>query len=75
MDAVFSRLFEDLTGRLTGPLTLRLVLQPLMSTLFAIRDGIKDAAENKPPYLWSLFTRAEDRRAVSGSAGRRWARS
>src|SRR5450432_2182736 len=55
-----SRFFEDLAGRLTGPLTLRLFLQPTMSTLFAIKDGIKDAAENRPPYLWSFFAHPED---------------
>ena len=61
MDVFFSRFFEDLAGRLTGPLTLRLILQPIMSSIFAIKDGIKDAAENKPAYLWSLFTHPEGR--------------
>lgn len=61
MDGTFSRFFEDLAGRLTGPLTLRLFLQPSMSTLFAIRDGIKDAAEDRPHYLWSLLTDPTDR--------------
>jgi hypothetical protein len=61
MDAVISRFFEDLAGRLTGPLTLRLFLQPIMSTLFAVKDGIKDAAEGRPAYLWSLFTDPENR--------------
>jgi hypothetical protein len=39
----------------------RLILQPLMATIFAIRNGLKDAKEGRPPYFWGLFTHPEQR--------------
>ncbi len=59
-----SRLWTDLIGRLTGPLTLRVYLQPTMAMLYAVRDGLKDAREGRPPYLWSIFTHPEERRRL-----------
>lgn len=50
------RVFIDLVGRLTGPLHLRLLLQPAMATFFGIRDGLKDAREDRPAYFWGFFT-------------------
>ena len=64
MDDQLSRIVTDLVGRLTGPLTLRLYLQPGMAMLFAIRDGLKDARAQRPPFLWTVFTSREDRRAL-----------
>lgn len=64
MDDVLARIWTDLIGRLTGPLTLRLYLQPAMATVFAIRDGLKDAKAERPPYLWTVFTSPGDRRAL-----------
>jgi len=40
----------------------RLILQPVMAALFAIRSGLKDAKEGKPPYFWTLFTDPAHRR-------------
>ena len=57
------RLWNDLLGRVTGPMTFRLVLQPLTAAFFAIRSGVRDAREGRPPYLWSLFFHADRRRA------------
>lgn len=48
--------WADLVGRLTGPLTFRLLLQPTMAMLYAVRDGMKDAYEGRPPYFWAIFT-------------------
>jgi hypothetical protein len=42
--------------RITGPMTFRLILQPMMATLLAVRGGLKDAREGRPPYFWSLLT-------------------
>ena len=56
MDDTFLRFWDDLAGRLTGPMTFRLILQPLMSSLNAVRDGVKDAREGRPPYFWAIFT-------------------
>ena len=49
MDPVISRVVGNLVARVTGPMHFRLLLQPGMATFFAIRDGLKDARECKPP--------------------------
>jgi len=46
----------NLAARVGGPMTFRIILQPLMASIFAFRDGLKDARENRPPYLWTLIT-------------------
>jgi hypothetical protein len=51
-----SQFWQELIARPSGPLAMRFYLQPLMATVFAIRDGIKDAREQKPAYFWALFT-------------------
>ena len=56
-----SEFWHDLAARPTGPLAMRFYLQPLMATLFALRDGFKDARNDKPPYFWALFTHPEQR--------------
>jgi len=61
MEDIFSRVVEDLVGRVSGPMKFRLILQPVMAALFAIRSGLKDAKQNKPPYFWALFTDSEHR--------------
>ncbi|HEX2446213.1 MAG TPA: hypothetical protein VHJ77_19855 [Vicinamibacterales bacterium] len=56
MDDTLANFWTNLVGRLTGPMTFRLILQPVMATIYAIRDGMKDAREGRPPYFWSIFT-------------------
>jgi hypothetical protein len=56
MDPIIARISHNLVARVTGPMHFRLLLQPGMATFFAIRDGLKDARECKPPYFWGLFT-------------------
>lgn len=56
MDDILSRIWEDLGSRIQGPMHFRFILQPLMATIFAIRDGVQDARNGRPAYLWSLFT-------------------
>jgi hypothetical protein len=74
MQDMFTRFSQNLIGRLTGPLNFRFILQPVMSTIFAIRDGVQDAREGKPAFLWSLFTdpihRREGLREMWASVGR-----
>jgi len=43
---------------------LRLFLQPTMATIFAIRSGLKDAREGRPPFLWAVFTDAASRHSL-----------
>jgi hypothetical protein len=61
MDEMFSRFVNDMVARVSGPMQFRLVLQPAMAAFFAIRSGLADAKEGRPPFFWSL---------VSGSAPR-----
>jgi hypothetical protein len=61
MEDLFSRIVEDIVGRVSGPMKFRLILQPVMAAIFAIRSGLKDAKQNKPPYFWALFTDPEHR--------------
>ena len=65
MDPMIARISHNLVERVTGPMKFRLLLQPAMATFFAIRDGLKDARECKPPYFWGLFTDKGEREAMS----------
>src|SRR5262245_55083459 len=56
MEDLATRLITDLIGRLTGPLTLRLFLQPGVATFLAIRDGLQDARDGRPPHFWRMLT-------------------
>ena len=56
MEEMIVRGFEGLLDRIGGPMTFRLILQPMMATLLALRAGLKDAREGRPPYLWTLIT-------------------
>ena len=51
----------NLASRVGGPMTFRIILQPLMASLFAFRDGLRDAREDRPPYLWTLITDSSQR--------------
>jgi hypothetical protein len=62
MDDILIRFWNNLIGRPDGPLSFRLFLQPLMATIFAIRAGLKDAREDRPPYLWAVFSNPAARR-------------
>jgi len=56
------RLIGDLISRLSGPLTLRLFLQPGVATFLAIRDGVRDARDGRPPHFWRMLTGPPDAR-------------
>jgi hypothetical protein len=64
MDHLIARVTENLIGRISGPMKFRLILQPGMALFLAIREGLKDAREGKPPYFWAIFTDAGERRAM-----------
>ena len=65
MDLHFiTRMSETLLARVTGPMKFRLLLQPSMSLFLAIRGGLKDAREGKPPYFWGLFTDPAERKVM-----------
>jgi hypothetical protein len=53
----FSRVWEMLVGRVNGPLTFRLLAQPAVAAILAVRAGLRDAREGRPPYFfWGMFT-------------------
>ena len=56
MEELIMRGWEGLVGRIGGPMTFRLILQPAMAALLALRAGLKDACEGRPPYFWTLLT-------------------
>ena len=58
MRDVLFRFWNELAGRVSGPMGFRIVLQPLVAALFALRSGLRDAREGRPPYLWSLLAHA-----------------
>ena len=64
MDDLVRRITEDLVARVTGPMKFRLVLQPCMALFFAVREGLKDAREGKPPYFWGCLTDRGEREAM-----------
>jgi hypothetical protein len=64
MDDLIARISEDLVARITGPMKFRLLLQPAMAIFLAIRAGLKDAREGKPPYFWAIFTDPGERRTM-----------
>ncbi len=64
MDDFLNRIVENLIGRVSGPLRFRLILQPIMAAIFAVRAGLMDAKEGRPPYFWALFTHTAERRQL-----------
>jgi hypothetical protein len=61
MDELIVRGLEGLVDRVGGPMTFRLILQPTMAALLALRAGLKDAREGRPPYLWTMITNPAQR--------------
>lgn len=55
LENLFARLWENLISRPAGPLKFRFLLQPTMAIFLAVRSGLKDSREGKPPYFWALF--------------------
>ena len=53
----FARVWEMLVDRVDGQMNFRLFVQPMVVTIFAIRAGLRDVREGRPPYFfWSVFT-------------------
>jgi len=61
VEDLLARVVENLIGRVSGPMKFRLILQPLMAAVFAVRAGLKDAREERPPYFWAIFTHPDQR--------------
>src|ERR1019366_3429842 len=50
MQELLTRTWDMLVGREHGPLAFRLVIQPMAGAFLAIRAGVKDAREGRPPH-------------------------
>jgi hypothetical protein len=61
MKDLLARVWMNVVGRVGGPMTFRIILQPTMAALLALRAGLKDAREGRPPYLWTVLTDAANR--------------
>jgi len=64
MEEFITRVLTGLSDRACGPMTFRINLQPLMAGLLALRAGIKDAREGRPPYFWTILTDSTQRMAL-----------
>jgi hypothetical protein len=64
MDDLLARVWDHLVGRTAGPLRFRLVLQPIVAVSLAIGAGLRDAALNRPPFLWITCVDAAQRAAM-----------
>jgi len=53
---------ERFLARLNGPMNVRFIVQPVMAMLLGARDGVHDAREGEPPFLWNVCMHAETRR-------------
>jgi hypothetical protein len=60
---LLSRVWVNMIERPSGPLAFRFMLQPTMSAALAIRDGVRDARQGTPPYLWSIIFDSGNRMA------------
>ena len=64
MEDMLIRFMSDMVARVSGPMKFRLVLQPAMAAFFAIRSGLADAREGRPPYFWALLSGSAPREAM-----------
>lgn len=63
----FSSAIDQLLRRASGPMHIRLIIQPIMAILLAIRAGLKDARENKTPFLWEFAKNKEQRKVLTNT--------
>ena len=71
MDTLYEMLMRrggHLIDRAGGPLNFRLVIMPLVVAFLAVKAGVKDAREGRPPFFWTLVTKTLERRQLVRSA-------
>ena len=64
MNEILARLWQNLYGRLAGPMNLRLIVQPAVATILAIRAGLRDARQDRPPFFWAVLWNKAHRREL-----------
>ena len=60
---ILTRFWDQLIAQPSGPLAFRFILQPAMAAIFAIRDGLKDARADRPPFLRIMLSEPSQRGA------------
>ncbi len=56
MDDIIIRAWQDMLSRVEGPMHLRFVIQPVVALIFAVRSGLRDAHEGRPPFFQSALS-------------------
>lgn len=64
MGSAIVRGLENIVGRSNGPMSFRLILQPTVAILLALRAGMNDAREGRPPFLWAVLSDPNCRREL-----------
>jgi hypothetical protein len=64
IDNLFSDMWEGLVSRSTGPLKFRFFLQPSVAIFLAIRAGIRDWRQDKPPFFWDFLADGSKRKEL-----------
>jgi len=64
VEEALRRGWEDLIGRPDGPMGFRLILQPAVAIILAIRAGMRDARDGRPPFLWAVLSNQGLRREL-----------
>ena len=64
MEEILTRAWTDLLGRSAGLMSFRIVLQPTVAIGLAIRAGLVDAREGRPPFLWNIRSSPGRRREL-----------
>ncbi len=65
---VWSRFFYDVIDRPDGPMRFRFIPQPVMSGIVAVRGSRADAAAGLGPFVATILSKHEGRRARSREA-------
>ena len=55
------RLFRQVAARPGSPMSFRFILQPAMAAIAAIHGARKDMRLGRPPYMWTLLHRPQER--------------
>jgi hypothetical protein len=61
---MFVRGWDNFLARPQGSMNFRFIIQPTLAAILAIRAGLKDAREGRPPFLWALLTKTAHRKEV-----------
>jgi hypothetical protein len=62
IDNLFFDMWEGLISRSTGPLKFRFFLQPSVAIFLAIRAGLRDWHQGKPPFFWDFLADGSKRK-------------